>query len=946
MAKSRYIVGIDLGTTNSVVAFLDARLEDEELRRVPVFEVPQLVAQGQVQARAKLPSFLYLPTSHELPPGSLRIPWAEERPFAVGEFARDRGALVPGRLVSSAKSWLSHASVDRTAEILPWGAAEDVERLSPVEASARYLNHIREAWNHEVGAKAEGARLEEQDVVLTVPASFDEVARELTVEAARDAGLERVTLIEEPQAAFYSWLFHNREDWQEHVSADQLILVCDVGGGTSDFSLIQVEAKGNDLGFRRIAVGDHLLLGGDNMDLALAASLEDALAGPGKKLDAGQWSSLRHSCRAAKEALLTGEGKETAPVAVPGRGSRLVGGTLRGELTRQQVMEAILDGFFPKTSLDEMPERSSRGGIQEFGLPYASDPAISKHLASFLRDPTGRANHAFRHPDLILFNGGVFKPGLLRERLTELLASWFPGAAEPAVLDANTDDLDLAVARGAAYYGLVRRGRGVRIAGGTARSFYVGLGEGAADEQGVRLQQAICVAPQGLEEGEEVEVADQEFELLIRQPVHFPFYSSSTSPLDELGEILPIDEEALRPMPPIQTVLRSGRKAKAESVRVRLHAILTEVGTLELWCVTAEGDRRWRLQFEVRKDPEIETPAGQTSGDVAEEDLVEQEIIEEGAALIKRTFEQSPSLLDKKLQPERLMKNLEAILRRNRGRWPPGALRGLWPAVLEVAERRTADPSFESRWLNLSGFLLRPGYGYPMDEWRLKEAWRLFNRGVVHKKDVQSCSEFWVLWRRVAGGLNKGQQAELFRRLSPTLLANAGAGKKGRRPKRITQEEMEMWRAAASIERIPAKEKRRLGEVLISYVGSPESQPFEMWALGRIGARVPFYGSIDTVVSRETAEEWIQRLLGRGKLEGKESTFALVQIARRSGDRTRDIDEDLREQVLRALRAARADDHLLELVREVSEFQEGEQAQAFGESLPPALRLVREDGDG
>ena len=332
---------------------------------------------------------------------------------------------------------------------------------------------------------------------------------------------------------------------------------------------------------------------------------------------------------------------------------------------------------------------------------------------------------------------------------------------------------------------------------------------------------------------------------------------------------------------------------------------------------------------------------------MAEEDLLEQEVIDEAATLIKGTFEQPPSQLDKKLRPERLMKNLEAALHRNRGRWPPGTLRGLWPAVLEVAERRTADPSFESRWLNLVGFLLRPGYGYPMDEWRLKEVWRLFNKGVVHKKDVQSCSEFWVLWRRVAGGLNKGQQAELFRRLSPTLLASPGAGKKGRRrPKKITQEEMEMWRAAASIERIPAKEKRRLGEVLISYVGSPESQPFEMWALGRIGARIPFYGSIDTVVSRETAEEWIQRLLGRGRLEGKESAFAIVQIARRSGDRTRDIDEDLREQVLRALRAARADDHLLELVRDVSEFQEGEQAQAFGESLPPALRLVREDGDG
>lgn len=939
MSDPRYVVGIDLGTTNCVVAYLDTEIPDQSLTEIPVFPIAQVVAPAEVAERPKLPSFLYLPADNELARGSLSLPWDAKCDFAVGEFARRRGAQVPGRLVASAKSWLCHADVDRTAAILPWGASEEVERLSPVTASARYLLHIQEAWNHRFAAKDDGLRLECQQVVLTVPASFDEVARELTVEAAREAGLERLTLVEEPQAAFYSWLFLHRETWEAEVQPDQLILICDVGGGTSDFSLVRVEGGEQELGFRRIAVGDHLLLGGDNMDLALAAELEPLLTEEGRRLDTAQWFGLQHACRTAKEALLELDGPESAMVAVPGRGSRLVGGTLRHTLKREQVLRCILDGFFPLTTVGQGPQPVPRSVLQEYGLPYAADPAVSRHLGTFLRDPAGDDGPEFRQPDLILFNGGVFKSARLRARTLDLLASWFPQAGPPKVLETDDEALDLAVAQGAAYYGLVRRGRGIRIAGGTARSFYVGLAAESADAKAAPPEmKALCIAPQGLNEGDEVEVTDREFELLIRHPVSFPFYSSRTRPLDRAGDIIDIDDSAMLALPPVQTVLRSGRRSRAEHVRVRLHAIMTEVGTLEIWCVDVAGDRRWRLQFEVRREATREDGSGQTDGAVSAEQVLPPELLADARARIRGTFLQDPDAMSEELLPERLMKDLEARLRKGRRSWPPGALRDLWEAASEVIERRGLSPSFEARWLNLVGYLLRPGYGYPMDEWRVKQVWRIFDHGMANAKDVQVRSEWWVLWRRVAGGLDGGQQAELLRRISPEL--KGGSAKARSRTRRASQEEVEMWRAAASLERIPARSKKTLGQKLLSAAARRKPIDFELWALGRLGARVPFYGSIDTVVSRETAEEWIQRLLKHAEPGVRDICFTIAMLARRCGDRARDIDEDLRGEVVQMLRGGKDNEHLVRLVEERTSLSEDEQAMVFGESLPPALRLV------
>ena len=524
----------------------------------------------------------------------------------------------------------------------------------------------------------------------------------------------------------------------------------------------------------------------------------------------------------------------------------------------------------------------------------------------------------------------MFKPEILRHRVIALLTSWFPDSGKPGVLEADLDALDMAVSRGAAYYGLVRRGLGVKIAGGTARSFYIGLNVGDGEKT-----KAVCVAPQGLEEGQEIEVLDMEFELLIRSPVHFPFFSSSTRPLDGVGDLVETKDSGLTALPPIYTVLKSGRRSKAELVRVRLHTILTEVGTLELWCEAAEGDRRWRLQFEVRHDPDQEITAEQTSGDVAEEDVIEESKIEAAAQLLGFTFIPAPGSQSKNLRPENLMKNIEAEWKRSRSSWPPGALRGLWPAHYEQRERRKADAIYEARWLNLAGFLLRPGYGYPMDDWRIKEVWRLFNDGIINKKNMQTCAEYWILWRRIAGGLNKGQQAELLKRMLPMLTSSNST--KRRNP---THEEIELWRAAGSLDRLSPKHKRQLGETLIASIESDPESSFRYWALGRIGARIPFYGPIDTVVSKETVEAWIEKLLTSGAFNTKDAEFALVQLARMSGDRARDIDDELRKTVLDKLKSIKAGKHHLLLVKEVAELQADEQAQAFGESLPPALRLI------
>jgi len=610
MSEIRYAVGIDLGTTHCVMAAVDLTASDRDDVVEGIEAVPQLTAPGAVEDRPMLPSFLYLPHPDELKPDDRTLPWGEPPPFVVGELARAMGGRTPIRLVASAKSWLCHPGVDRRAAILPVEAPEEVARVSPLQATMRYLAHLRAAWDHQ----HPDAPLADQEVVLTVPASFDPAARELTAEAAAAVGLNHLVLLEEPQAALYHWILASGEEWRKQVRVGDIILVIDLGGGTADFSLIAVTERDGALDLVRVAVGDHILLGGDNMDLALAHAVRAKLAAQGTNLDPWQVQALTHGCRAAKETLLGDAKVEAAPVVVPSRGSKLIGGTLRTELTRAEVTENLVEGFFPEVEVAARPATRARAALTKLGLPYAQDPAMTRHLAAFLgrqvnatRDLEGFEDRlpkyaTFLHPTAVLFNGGVFKAQPLLARTREVVNGWLDAeGAPPARLLAGAD-LDLAVARGAAYYGYVRRGRGVRIRGGTARSFYVGVESAMPAVPGMEPPiEALCIAPFGMEEGTQAELPPQEVGLVVGEPVRFRFFGSSVRRADHVGEVLEQwAPDEVEEMEEIEATLPAEGRQPGEVVPVRLRAAVTEVGTLRLEAVPRAGAESWKVEFDVR----------------------------------------------------------------------------------------------------------------------------------------------------------------------------------------------------------------------------------------------------------------------------------------------------------------------------------------------------------
>lgn len=606
MGDPRYIVGIDLGTTHCVLAYSQIDAADSEQAEIHVFSVPQIVGPSEIAAQPLLPSFIFLPGPHDVPKGSLALPWDSENNTAVGEFARRRGAEVPNRLVSSAKSWLCHSGVDRTKPILPWDSPADSRRLSPVEASALFLKHLREAWNNEMAAGDPQARLELQEIYLTVPASFDAVARELTVKAAQAAGLENLTLLEEPQAAFYAWIQSQGEEWRKLIQVGESVLVCDIGGGTTDFSLIQAAEENGELVLRRIAVGDHILLGGDNMDLTLAYAIRAKLAQKGTKLDDWQFRGLWHGCRAAKERLLSDPSIQAEPISILGRGTSLIGGTIRTALTRDEVEKTVLDGFFPEVGASDYPQSKARVGMREMGLPYQSDPAVTRHLARFIGSQAEAGSgegKAKGFPAAVLFNGGVMKSELVRRRVLEILGDWKSG--EP-IRQLSSGDLDIAVARGAAYYGLSRRGKGIRIRAGAARPYYIGIESAMPAVPGIPApMKALCVVPFGMEEGTQADLTDREFGLVVGEPAVFHLLSSNSRKKDSAGEIVEDWGGEIEEVTTMETTLPATEdEAGGNLIPVWLQSKMTEIGTLELWCVARESDRRWKLEFNLREREE------------------------------------------------------------------------------------------------------------------------------------------------------------------------------------------------------------------------------------------------------------------------------------------------------------------------------------------------------
>ncbi|HVV84939.1 MAG TPA: Hsp70 family protein [Kofleriaceae bacterium] len=916
---ARYLIGIDLGTTNSAVAYVDTHAADP---RIKVFDVPQLVAPGEVAPRRQLPSFLYLAGEHDLAAAELALPW---RPApgpgreVVGELARNQGARNPARMIASAKSWLCHPGVDRKAAILPWGESEGPKR-SPVAASSLILAHVRDAWDHVMSGEPDSAFID-QDVVVTCPASFDEAARELTHDAAVAVGLTGVVLLEEPQAAFYAWLDQRgRARARQELQPGETVLVFDVGGGTTDFTLITVEEDG---GFARIAVGDHLLLGGDNVDLTLAKLVEQRLTGDGKKLDALQWHGLTHACRLAKETLLGDAPPAEVPITVAGRGSRLIAGTLRDRITRAELEQVLFDGFFPAVARDA-PLRRGRGGLQEMGLPYAADPAVTRHLASFL----GR--HGVERVDAVLFNGGAMTPASLRGRVLDQLAAWQPAAGRPRELPVQAPEL--AVAVGAAYYGLVRRGLAARIRGGTPRAFYLGV-----ETPGAPM--AVCLAGKGLDDGATARLA-RDFELVTNRPVRFRLYSSS-SRADAQGALVPIgdgradtldDGSDLLELPPIVAALRARGKS---SVTVQLQVTITELGAVEIWCEerpgTAGGDPpgRWRLTFDMR------------SGGAAPEDTAAappHPRLPEARARVQAAFRGDASLLAP------LTRELEELVEARRDEWTLSTARGLFDALIEVADARKRSADHEQRWLGLAGLCLRPGTGAPLDQWRARQMWGVFNEGLSFGKTEASRLAWWIVWRRVSGGLVATQQEQIYDRLGTLLLPNPRQQKKLAEVKASRQELGEMWRAVASLERISVGAKIKLGDELMRRLDDRKAREdaVHLWSLGRLGARAPLYGPLNTVVPASKAAAWLEKLLGWSWPEPDKLGFALAQLGRRTGDRSRDLDDGLRARLVAHLRTLPGGDRAAVLVDQVVALEAREERVAFGDTLPAGLRLMAE----
>jgi hypothetical protein len=604
--EPRYIIGIDLGTTNSALSYVENRPDADpfSLPRVELLGIPQLVNPSEVRDESLLPSFLYIPGATDFPAGSTALPWDPQPETVVGRLAQKRGVENAGRLVSSAKSWLSHGGVDRTAPILPFRAPEGVPKYSPVEASRRYLDHLRHAWD----SKMPDAPFTQQHVLVTVPASFDAVARDLTLKAAEQAGYRNITLLEEPQAAFYAWI-ERHPDWRERVTVGDLILVVDIGGGTTDFTLIAVTEQSGELSLERVAVGEHILLGGDNIDLALARLVADQLAQQGTKIDNFQLQALWNNCRTAKEKLLEpGNKKDEAPVTILGKGTGVVGGSIKAKLQRADLERLLSDGFLPAVSSHDMPARQRRAGLQEMGLPYAADAAMTRHLARFLRQQASTAEHGgvrrgpsgLACPTHILFNGGVLNAGLIRERILSVLNSWLAEEGLPPVQQLSGEDLMHAVSRGAAYYGLARQGRGVRIRGGVPRTYYVAIESAMPAVPGFATPlKALTVVPFGMEEGTDLRIPAREFGLVVGEPAEFRFFTSAVRKNDQPGDLIEDFGGDLEELAPMEVNLPAEQNA-ADVVPVSFETVVTETGMLQLWCVARDG-RRWKLEFNVRE---------------------------------------------------------------------------------------------------------------------------------------------------------------------------------------------------------------------------------------------------------------------------------------------------------------------------------------------------------
>jgi molecular chaperone DnaK (HSP70) len=868
-SSSRYLVGIDLGTTNSAVAYFDTQGSSQA---VNIFRIPQMGKQGHEESYPLLPSFLYL---------------AEKGEIHVGAIAKSEGAKTPTKLVHSAKSWLSNPAANRRDKILPFDHENVQERLTPVEASAHYLAHIKNMWDRQFAKGNPELALEEQEIVLTIPASFDEVARALTVEAAHLAGLRQITLLEEPQAAFYCWLMDNGRD---QFQPGDTVLVCDVGGGTTDFTLIDMVHTPTGIEMRRMAVGKHLLLGGDNMDAAICHALASRLD---TSLERTQHLSLLYQARTAKEKLLTDTpSKIPYSIVLTGQGSKVVAGSHALEITYDEIEKLLVEGFFGLYPFEEANQLKKGSGIRQMGLGYEAEPSITKHLASFLYK-----NKRKERPTYVLFNGGAMKPPLFQKRIIESLHNWFPGNQEVKIL--STQSLDLSVARGAAYFNKLRKQEGGWITGGIPRTFYLEI-------ELQEKKKALVLIPRGTTEGSHL-VSPQFFSLVPNQPVSFQLYYSQTRLNDQIGDLIEIDEEELTPLPPIQTLCKYGKKEQKEPLPVQLEMDLTLVGTLELWLHAKKSEHKWKLEFQLRHE---------TSQRRATEETFEIALLEKAQQEIQQAF-----AIGMQAKLPSLMATLETILEKDRRLWPLSVLRSLFQTLIAQNDKRLLSSQYASRFWNLAGFFLRPGIGYPLDDHRIKQLWHLHLEDLKKTDSEEVKLQKWICFRRIAAGFSKGQQRQLFNELSQCKLKKKGYSY------------AEHLRALASLELAEVPLKIKLGNDLIKKITEGKGEPCDYWALGRIGARQLFYGSAANVIPRGVCETWIKNLLQTTKAAHPQLSFTFAMLARKTDCPEIDLSAQLQEQLAPLLAENQA------LILHERDLSHEEQERFFGDSLPPGLQL-------
>ena len=908
----QFLVGIDLGTTHTVVAYTKANQNNHDIN---IFEIEQLVAPGEVAARKLLPSVRYHPAEDELATTDTVFSTTGKSAI-IGEAARLLGAKSQGRMVISAKSWLSHPSVDHSAAILPWGSPDEVLKVSPIDASASYLAHVRTVWNH----KFPDALLENQDIVLTVPASFDETARSLTLEAARIAGLSKLRLLEEPQAVCYDWLRRHQQNIHQALKEVHLLLVCDVGGGTTDLTLIKVQPGEPEPKLTRIGVGDHLMLGGDNIDLTLAHLVEQRLNPDGKRLSAADLSQLIEQCRMCKEQLLSDNAPEQYTVTLLGSGSKLIGGARSVELNKDEVRTIALDGFFPLSKIDELPDKK-RSGVVEFGLPYAAEPAVSKHIAAFLRLHHQAAQQAFDNekgiPDAILLNGGVFRSQVITQRTLDLISSW---SSEPVAHLENIHP-ELAVAYGAVSYAIAKRGKQIKIGGGAARSYFLLI-----DTDNRTNQQAICILPQGTEEGDEIILKERQFSLRLGQPVSFHLGSLTGDNTLKSGDLVNEIDDRFHSLPPLAVALEQDNETNQTEVIVQLAITLTEVGTLQLQCLAVNNPKqRWDVEFQIRRKKHSHQQSQLPGKFNAATDKILQIFGDKSKTINPKAVKSLRTDLEKTLGP--------------RTEWQTPLLRELFTLLLENIKNRRRSANHERVWLSLAGFCLRPGFGYQLDNWRVEQLWKTYPNNIQFVTETQNWTEWWTLWRRIAGGLDTIAQEIIFcdleKFLNPASARQASIAKQSK-----IRSYDEMVRLSATLERLSVDKKIQLGEWLLKRLQKVSEPAQTWWAVGRIGARILFHGSDHFVIPPDILQTWLKQTLAVDWKKTPQAGFAATLMTRMSGDRTRDIDAKQRHQVVEKLKISKAPLSWTQMVTEIKELNEQEEKQVFGEALPPGLKLI------